>query len=1423
MKFKILFFLLFAPVLSLAQEFSYNGIKYTVISGTEKTCQTKPGFFLINPGNTITGKLELTEKVIYNDEIFTLTEIGAASFKNNVDITGELIIPNSVISINSNAFSGCSGVTGSLTIPESVTSIGPQAFQNCSGFNGSLTIGKNVQSIGSSAFYGCSGFTGSLIIPSKVQTIGKSAFEDCSGFTGSLTIPDGVTSIGESAFEGCSGFNGVLTIPDGVTSIGESAFYHCSGFTGALTIPDGVTSIGDYAFNGCRGFTGSLTIPESVTSIGKSAFAFCSGFNGNLTIPDGVTSIGENAFIWCSRFTGSLTIPESITSIGISAFEECSGFNGDLTIPDGVTSIGERAFYGCSGFTGSLTIPDGVTSIGSYAFAFCSGFNGSLTIGNSVETIDSWAFNGCSGFNAVMTSLNPTPPVCESLPPAVKTVYVPKGSKEAYQQADYWKNYTILELPGELEGTLQIEDFSINAGETKDVTVSFTGDLNGNTYSGFQFNLSMPQGLTLTDASLSDQLASAGFNLRTPTTGENKILIISANTSGKTSEITDGLVTITVAAAPDAPHGQSQISLTGASFSSLLGSDLTLNDSETTVTINNIPVTGFIITPDEELNINVGQECTLSAEVSPQNATNKEFTWSIENEDEGFVTVEKKDKGEISVKGVKLGTAILKITASDFQGFSTTVNVNVVPTPAESVEISDKDLILLEGTTWQLTATVYPEETTYNTITWTSENEDIATVTQDGLVTAVKAGEITVTATCGDVSGECSVIVKSVENVSMTPETGSIEGDEDLNPGENTKDGMAVMGKDLIIRVGQEGSVMLKVTPGVNYDPDLQWELSAGGESFVQMTVDSDNSLSATFKGLTVGKTMYTVSTPANNTPLLSGHITVIAENPVMSLTLASESISLPKNALPYQLTAETTPETGTTYALNWESSLKSIATVDAEGKVTPVAEGECDITVTTTDGTDLSAVCHVTVTAPIDDNFEFDFDESVMGDAEGITIYLGDSYKLVPKAKDGYVLPDNIIWSSSDQQTVSVEEDGTIHGLLIGDATVTAKANVNNREVTATCNVKVIPIPPITLTISGGDVESIKCKETLTLTAIVLPENTTYPEVTWETSSADNATVSPEGVVTGVKAGSVTITAYVTLYPEVRDTYELEITDLLLGDSNDNGLVNVADVVTTANYIINMPVASWSFINADVTHDKDITIADVTGTVDIILNDVPDVNARLAMKAKASKLSEDLLVSGNFRNGEPEARIDVKLESSVPYSALQSSIILPEGMEVNDILAGSRLSDHILMFNAPKEGIVKVVIFSLYNTEFNKTDEPLFTIIADTGNASGDLHMLDIFGSDSESNESELGFSGGINESYTTGMETLNSDKVIVRGMAGGIEVINADGRTVSVFRHTGEIVASIPYASSLEKINLLPGIYIVKAGAFASKVIVK
>ena len=145
-----------------------------------------------------------------------------------------IVIPDSVISVGSGAFEGCSSLT-SITIPDGVTSIGYY-----------------------SVFEGCSSLT-SITIPDSVTSIGDNAFWNCSSLT-SITIPDSVTSIGNGAFSGCSRLTSI-TIPDSVTSIGNSAFWNCSSLT-SINVPDSVTSIGKEAFSTCANLK-EFTCPSS--------------------------------------------------------------------------------------------------------------------------------------------------------------------------------------------------------------------------------------------------------------------------------------------------------------------------------------------------------------------------------------------------------------------------------------------------------------------------------------------------------------------------------------------------------------------------------------------------------------------------------------------------------------------------------------------------------------------------------------------------------------------------------------------------------------------------------------------------------------------------------------------------------------------------------------------------------------------------------------------------------------------------------------------------------------------------------------------------------------------------------------------------------------------------------------------------------
>ena len=216
-----------------------------------------------------------------------------------------------------------------------------------------------------------------------------------------------MTSIGESSFDGCSGLKKVI-VSDIAAWCGIKF-----GHNGANPL-----SLAHHLYCNENTEIKDLVIPNSVTSIGESAFDYCSGLI-SVTIGNSVTSIGGSAFWRCSSLT-SVTIGNSVTSIGNNAFGECSSLS-SITIPNSVTSIGEWAFYECSGLT-SVTIGNSVTSIGSYAFC-------------------------CYGLTSVKV-LNPRPVYIDSVVFTNRknaTLYVPRGSKKAYQTANYWKEFKEIE------------------------------------------------------------------------------------------------------------------------------------------------------------------------------------------------------------------------------------------------------------------------------------------------------------------------------------------------------------------------------------------------------------------------------------------------------------------------------------------------------------------------------------------------------------------------------------------------------------------------------------------------------------------------------------------------------------------------------------------------------------------------------------------------------------------------------------------------------------------------------------------------------------------------------------------------------------------------------------------------------------------
>jgi hypothetical protein len=378
-------------------------------------------------------------------------------FLNNEEIK-KLVIPNGVSSLYG-TFMGCSGLT-SVTIPNSVTEI-DYAFAECSGLT-SVTIPNSVTSLGNLAFFGCSGLT-SVTIPEGVQKIGSSAFSGCSGLT-SVTIPNSVTEICDNAFHGCSGLTSV-TIPDGVKTIGFYAFGWCSGLASVI-IPDGVQKIDGYAFVGCSGLI-SVTIPNSVTSIGESAFSRCSSLKKVLFYGRPYRYNVNNEVYSASKFFASCPLEDVCLGANLSLLSFYD--NKTLRIVETYSDLSAEQFYGCTNLRKAILE---VNKIGNRALKGCSKLN-DIRLGINMQNIGEEAFSECTNVKRLVCQAK-TPPTCGSL--ALNdidkwncTLYVPEGTKAAYQKADQWNEFFFIEegepviIPGNANGDEELNEEDVKA------------------------------------------------------------------------------------------------------------------------------------------------------------------------------------------------------------------------------------------------------------------------------------------------------------------------------------------------------------------------------------------------------------------------------------------------------------------------------------------------------------------------------------------------------------------------------------------------------------------------------------------------------------------------------------------------------------------------------------------------------------------------------------------------------------------------------------------------------------------------------------------------------------------------------------------------------------------------------------------------
>jgi hypothetical protein len=367
-----------------------------------------------------------------------------------------------VTSIHGNNVSVVAGdYSGDIVIPETVTyadteyivtEIAERAFRERSSLT-SIKLPSSITKIGNASFALCNSLK-TFEVPSSVTTMGDEVFWGC-GSLESVTIPSSVTSMGYSVFCFCESLTSV-EIPSSVVTINSgSLFYGCSLLT-SVKLPESLTTIGEYMFRDCSSLT-SIELPAALTRVEHSAFEGCTSLT-SIKLPSSIRIIGDHTFKNCSALT-SIELPSSLRTIESWAFEACTSLT-SIELPELLTTIEYGAFYNCTALS-SLVIPTTITSIEGEAFANCTSL-------------------------AVITSLNPTPPSLDGSAfdgCSILSVYVPSDAVEAYQAAENWNNFNIVDVATSGEGIVTnftVDCINYRVTSLKDNRVSVVaGDYSG--------------------------------------------------------------------------------------------------------------------------------------------------------------------------------------------------------------------------------------------------------------------------------------------------------------------------------------------------------------------------------------------------------------------------------------------------------------------------------------------------------------------------------------------------------------------------------------------------------------------------------------------------------------------------------------------------------------------------------------------------------------------------------------------------------------------------------------------------------------------------------------------------------------------------------------------------------------------------------
>lgn len=517
--------------------------------------------------------------------------------------------------------------------------------------------------------------------------------------------------------------------------------------------------------------------------------------------------------------------------------------------------------------------------------------------------------------------------------------------------------------------------------------------------------------------------------------------------------------------------------------------------------------------------IKVGEAIGIDVAVEPDNADNKELLWTSADD-----SIAVADTNNAQIIGISSGTTNVKIASVDNPDAYVIINVVVEDTPIDALTINPVSIVMDVNTTQQFTVSFNPENVSNKTLTWSVSDENIGTVSADGLFTAKSYGTVKVIATAiNGVTAEAEVTVQEIMPESITFN----EGYYSVRKGSCTPFDVEILpvnttNKNFTIKVDDTAIASVDVVKKEICGLEV-------GETTITASASSDNNVNATV----------TVEV-----------MPILIEDLDFNFTEVTLNADINEQ---YKIPLTVYPVGALTDGITYSTTDPIVATVDENGLITAVTPGECEIEVYVVgehliDEATLPRKFKVYVTTEIVTPTDFIIDD------ENIELILGDytGHKINYHFEPDNATQTTVTWESSDESVAIVDSHGVVYPVGVGSADITGMQ-------TDTGLVDAVSVTVKSVDITSFDVRPNEILLTLTnntspYVVEILPAeaeqsyNVSYDEEYVDINRAN-------GIITGKKAGKTTIYFYDYEYNKF-DTIEVEImSDAWSGDADGSDL----------------------------------------------------------------------------------------------------------------------------------------------------------------------------------------------------------------------------------------------------------------------------